>query len=138
MHDRGYFAPEQVEETRALFEAAGAAARTVVREVGRALGLDRDEVGERIDADVIRTAHEALFASLLRVSVGTRAEFDDFRAAADLEVIEVGSPNVEHVAWHAVEFADVVVAVTFQHEEDAAVETLRRQVFGRVYAEWLP
>lgn len=138
MHDYGYFSPEDLDEARALFEAAGPAARTVVREVGRALGLDPEEVRDRIDADAIQTAHEALFASLLRVTVGTRAEFDGFRSSVDLEVVEVGSPNVDHVAWHAVEFADVAVAATFQNEEEAAVETLRRQVFGRVYRERLP
>ena len=48
----------------------------------------------------------------------------------------IESENVDNVAWHAPPFADAVAA-TFQNEEDAAVETLRRQAFGRVYRELL-
>jgi hypothetical protein len=33
-------------------------------------------------------------------------------------------------AWHAAPFAGKAVAATFQHETDAAVNTLRRQAMG--------
>jgi hypothetical protein len=48
-------------------------------------------------------------------------------------VTELGSPNVDRVAWHAAPFADEAVATTFQNEREAAVGTLRRQAFSRLY-----
>ena len=53
----------------------------------------------------------------------------------DYEVTVAGRENVDRVAWHAAPFADRAVAATFAEEERAAVETLRRQAFGRLYRD---
>jgi hypothetical protein len=114
--------------------------------------------------DVRSTARDALFASLLRVSVGDRDEFETWRAGFDGDCRVLGSDDVPNVAWHVVPFgaggppdrADgeggersppesrtesgddvtpVAVAATFQDEPAAAKATLRRMVFGRVYQD---
>jgi len=46
-------------------------------------------------------------------------------------VTVAGSDNVDRVVWHA--FDGEAVAATFQQEEQAAISTLRRQAFGRLY-----
>jgi len=48
-----------------------------------------------------------------------------------------GSEDVDNVVWHAPPFADAAIAATFQDERDAAVATLRRQAFGRLYRDAL-
>jgi hypothetical protein len=139
METRGVFAPETPAAVEQHYESVGPAAQTVTREVARAMDFDREEYRERVDAEVVETARDALFASLLVVHVGSRAEFEDFRADhPDLEVIERGNPEVERVAWHAAAAADTLAAVTFQDEPDAAVAALRRQVHGGVYRDLLP
>lgn len=138
MHVEGTFAPETVEAARDRYESCGPAAQTVVQEVAKAMEFDREEYRERVTSDVVATAQDALFASMLEVSVGTMAEFDDFRAEhPTLEPDVEGSEHVDRVVWHAAPFADAVVAATFQDEADAAVATLRRQAFGKVYRERL-
>lgn len=138
MHVEGVFAPETVADARDRYESCGPAAQTVVREVAKAMSFDREEYGERVTGDVIATARDALFASMLEVTVGTAAEFEEFcDAEPDLEPDVEGSERVDHVVWHAAPFADAVVAATFQDEEDAAVSTLRRQAFGKVYRDRL-
>ena len=146
MHTRGVFAPETEAETRERYELLGPVAQTVVREVAKGMALDREEYRERVTPEVVARARDALFASMLEVSVGSREEFDAWAADRDLEprwegeedgdVVVLGSEQVEFVAWHAPPFADAVAA-TFQDEEDAAVETLRRQAFGRIYRDRL-
>lgn len=132
METRGLFAPASVEAARERYEAVGPAAAVGASEVGKALDVDR----ERVDEAVVATAHEAIFASLLEVHVGTRDAYEDWLAQRDgLEVTELGSENVSGVAWHEAPFADAVVAATFESEPDAAVATLRRQAFGRLYRE---
>jgi hypothetical protein len=136
MDTRGLHAPETVEEARELYESVGSPARVVVREAARAMGFDREEYRDRVTSSVVETVRDALFASLLRVHVGDRAAFDAWREAhPSYEVHEAGSENVDRVAWHAAPFADSVVAATFQNEPEAAVETVRRQAFGRLYRE---
>lgn len=135
MHVRGPFAPETEAEATTLYAAVEPAAEAAVRESTRAMGFDRAEYRDRVDAAVIETAREAVFASLLAVTVGSRSEYDDWVAANDYETTLVGSEHVDGVAWHVAPFADAVVAATFQQEEDAAVDTLRRQAFGRIYRE---
>lgn len=140
MHTDGMFSPTTVEEARDLYDSLGPAAQTVVREVAKAMSFDSEEYGERVTSDVVMTARDALFASLLRVTIGTRDEFDEWctNQDSDYEVELVGSENVAHVVWHPVPFVDtagVVVAATFQDKEAAAVGTLRRQAFGRHYRE---
>lgn len=135
METRGEFAPADIADARSLAERLGPAARQVVRETAQAMGLDREEYRERVTADVVETARDALFASLLAVHVGTMTEYHEWLEGRDDEVIEVGSDQVDNVVWHA--FDGTVVAATFQNEPDAAVSTLRRQAFGRLYREHL-
>jgi hypothetical protein len=135
MHVEGTVAPETRDAARERYADLVPVAETVVRETARAMGFDRDELGERVTPAVVHTAHDALFASLLEVRVGTREEFDDWIADRSLEPDVIGSEQVDRVVWHAVPFAGRVAAATFQDEEDAAVATLRRRVFGRYYRD---
>jgi len=135
---RGLFAPQTDAEVRERFEALGPAAQTVTREVARAMDLSKEAYDERVTSDVVGTAREALFASLLEVTVG---DYDEFEAAQDdhpdADVYENGSADVDRAAWHYVPFADALVAATFQNEPDAAVATLRRIAFSRFYQDAL-
>ena len=70
MHTEGIHAPETEAEARELYEAAGPTAQTVVREVAKAMEFDREEYSERVTGDVVETARDAVFASLLAVTVG--------------------------------------------------------------------
>lgn len=135
MERRGEFSPASIDEARSLAERLGPAARLVVRETTQAMDFDREEYGDRVTPAVIETARDALFASLLSVSVGTYEEYEEWLAGRELETVEIGSQQVDNVVWHA--FDGTVVAATFQNEPDAAVATLRRQAFGRLYKERL-
>ncbi|PSQ50453.1 hypothetical protein BRD19_00770 [Halobacteriales archaeon SW_7_65_23] len=137
METEGLFAPETREGARERFASLTPAAETVVKESARQMGFDSAEFDERITDDVIRTAQESLFASLLQVHVGTREEFETWQAEHDYEVTEVGHEQVDNVVWHVPAFADRAVAATFQDQREAAVGTLRRQAFGRIYREAL-
>jgi hypothetical protein len=134
METEGVYAPETVDEASAAYEDAGPAAQVVVRETVRAMEFDREEYRDRVTSDVVETARDALFASLLAVHVGDRTEFDEWcEDHPDYELHETGSENVDNVVWHAAPFAETAVAATYQQERDAAVGTLRRQAFGRIY-----
>ncbi|MFB6171776.1 MAG: DUF5809 family protein [Haloarculaceae archaeon] len=137
MRTEGILTPETAAAAREWHEALGPAAQTVVRETARAMSFDREEYGERVTGDVVATAREALFASLLEVTVGTREEYETWRDDYDGEVVEVGSESVSNVVWHAAPFLDRAVAATYESEPDAAVGTLRRQAYGRLYRELL-
>ncbi|SFC71341.1 hypothetical protein SAMN05444422_11616 [Halobiforma haloterrestris] len=136
MHTVGTFSPSSVEDARAQYETVGPAAQTVVREVAKAMEFDREEYDDRVTGEVVETARDALFASLLEVRVGSREEYEAWRESYDGEVTTLGHENVERVVWHAGPEGEAVAA-TFQNEEDAAVATLRRQAFGRLYREHL-
>ncbi|MFC4542499.1 DUF5809 family protein [Halosolutus amylolyticus] len=127
---------ESAAEARDRYESIGPAAQTVVREVAKAMEFDREEYDERVTGAVVETARDALFASLLEVRVGSREEYDDWRETYDGEVTEVGNENVERVVWHAGPDG-AAVAATFQNKTDAAIATLRRQAFGRLYRDLL-
>jgi len=135
MDTEGLFAPATAAEARDRYEAVGPVAQTVVKQVARAMGFDAAEYDKRVTGEVVETAREAIFASLLEVRVGTREEYEQWCADHDADTIEVGSEHVDNAVWHAAPFAGTVVAATYQDERRAAVETLRRQAFGRVYAE---
>jgi hypothetical protein len=137
MHTEGTFAPETVGAARERYESLGPTAQVVVREVARAMGFDREEYRDRVTEEVVLTARDALFAGTLAVDVGTREEFESWREDYEGEVHVAGNENVDHVAWHAPPFAGEAVAATFQNEESAAVGTLRRQAFGRLYRDEL-
>ncbi|MFW5903356.1 MAG: DUF5809 family protein [Halolamina sp.] len=134
MRTEGVFAPETEAETFAAFDDVGPAAQTVVREAARAMAFDREEYDERVTGAVVETARDALFASLLSVSVGDREEYESWCDSHEAyEVHETGAENVDNVVWHAAPVAETAVAATFQSEADAAIATLRRQAFGRIY-----
>ena len=136
MDTRGQFAPATPEAARDAHESVGPVAQTAVREVAKAMDFDRAEYEERVTSDVVETARDAIFASLLEVTVGTREEYEDWREGHDGDVVEAGHEAVDNVVWHEGP-ADSAVAATFQNEEEAAIGTLRRQAFGRIYRELL-
>ncbi|MFC6824049.1 DUF5809 family protein [Halopelagius fulvigenes] len=134
METEGSLEPESESAAEAAFESAGPTAQSVVREVAKAMEFDREEYRERVTGDVVETARNVLFAERLAVTVGAREEFDAWcEDHPEYEVTELGSPSVERVAWHAAPFAGEVVAATFQNEREAAVGTLRRRAFARLY-----
>ncbi|MEF8907016.1 MAG: DUF5809 family protein [Haloarculaceae archaeon] len=136
METEGLFAPETAAEARERYESLGPTAQTAVKQVAKAMAFDPEEYDERVTGEVVETAREVLFASMLEVRVGDREEFETWRADHEAwEVVEFGSEHVDRVVWHAAPFAGTVVAATFHEERRAAVETLRRQAFGRVYSE---
>ena len=136
MHTEGLLAPATADEALDRVEAVAPTARTAVLEVAKAMDFDKAEYDDRVTGDVVETAREAIFASLLEVHVGTREEFEAWRGdRPDLDVEMIGSENVDNVVWHAAPFAETVVAATFQDRDAAAVGTLRRQAFGSVYRE---
>ena len=137
METEGVFDPATLADAREAYESVGPAAQTVVRETASAMDFDREEYRERVTSDVVETARDALFASLLVVHVGDRDAFEDWRADADVDVTLLGSDEVENVVWHVAPAVDAAVAATYQDERDAAVATCRRQAFGRLYRDAL-
>lgn len=137
METAGTLRPETAAEAQAEYEALESTASEVVRAATKAMAFDSQEYDSRVTDDVIETAQDALFASRLAVTVGTREEFEQWREQTGYDVTEVGSDNVDNVAWHASPPAEAAVAATYQDEPDAAVQTLRRQAFGRCYRDLL-
>lgn len=99
-------------------------------------GVDREEYNERVTSDVVETARQALFAETLAVRLGDREAFESWRAEYPGEVRVAGSDNVDRVAWH-VSPIEQAVAATFANEPDAAVGTVRRMAFNRLYRDRL-
>jgi hypothetical protein len=137
METKGVFAPETLADAREAYESVGPAAQTVVRETATAMDFDAEEYRERVTSDVVETARDALFASLLVVHVADRDGFADWRADADVDVTLLGSEDVDNVVWHVAPVADAALAATYQDERDAAVATCRRAAFGRLYRDRL-
>lgn len=134
METEGAFAPADAEAVRERYAAVGPAARGVVREVARAMDLDAAEYDERVTGAVVETARDALFAGLLEVHVGSRAELEEWTAGhPGYTVHRTGSEHVDRAVWHAAPATEEVVVATFAEERTAAVDTLRRQAWGRVY-----
>ncbi|QKY20061.1 hypothetical protein B4589_006590 [Halolamina sp. CBA1230] len=138
MRTEGVFSPETEADAAAAFDSVGPAAQTVVRETAKAMEFDREEYDRRVTGEVVETARDALFASLLTVTVGDREAYEEWREShSEYDVHETGSESVDHVVWHAAPATEEAVAATFQSEEEAAVGTLRRQAFGRIYRPML-
>ncbi|MCL7418870.1 MAG: DUF5809 family protein [Halalkalicoccus sp.] len=131
METDGRFAPDSPDEARELYESVGPSAQVVTREIAKAMEFDREEYHDRVTSEVVETARDALFASLLEVQDGSREEFEEWREGYEGDVDVMGSENVDRVVWHA--FDGKAVAATYQHEPEAAHGTLRRQAFGRLY-----
>jgi hypothetical protein len=137
MDTDGMIAPETEAAARETYEELAPAAGEVVRAIAKDMAFDTEEYDNRVGGGVVDTARDAIFASLLEVSVGSRNEYESWCDEHECEPVEVGSENVEKVVWHAAPFAETVVAATFQDEREAAVSTLRRQAFGRIYTDLL-
>ncbi|MEF8799508.1 MAG: DUF5809 family protein [Halolamina sp.] len=138
MRTEGVFSPETEAGAREAFESVGPAAQVVVRETAKAMEFDREEYDERITGEVVETAREALFASLLTVHVGSVEEWEAWQDDhPSYDVHRNGSEHVDNVVWHVVPFAETAVAATYQQKEEAAIGTLRRQAFGRIYDDLL-
>ncbi|MFB6106956.1 MAG: DUF5809 family protein [Halobacteriaceae archaeon] len=138
MERRGLFEPADESEVETQYRELAGAAQTVTREVARTMEMDREEYRERVTGEVVETARDALYASLLRVYVGSREEFEAYcEAHPDLDPRVEGSDHVDNVAFHPAPVAGEVVAVTYQNERDAAVAALRRQAHGTVYRDVL-
>ena len=131
----GYLAPETVAAARDRYAETVPTAKTATREAAKAMGFDRAEYDRRVTSDVVASVRDAVFASSLRVRVADGETFDEWRAETDAEVVLVGNDSAPQVVWHAPGFADQAVAATFGDEREAAVATLRRQAFGRLYRE---
>jgi hypothetical protein len=135
MHTEGVYEPETVEAAREAYETAGPAAQIVVKEATKAMEFDNAEYDERVTGEVIETARDALFASLLKTYHGSREEFEEWCEQRQDSVDLAGSDDVESVVWHPVAIDETVVAASYQAEPEAAAATVRRRAFGRHYRE---
>ena len=134
METDGVYAPETVDAAQTAYDSLGSTAQIVVKETAKAMALGPEEYDDRITSDVIETARDALFASLLEVHHGDRDAFDNWCDSHPAYAVELlGSDEVDAVVWHPVPFAETVVAATYQNEPDAAAATVRRRAFGEQY-----
>jgi hypothetical protein len=131
METIGRLAPEDPDDARAAYEELATPASVVTKEVARALEVE--DPRERVTAETVATARDAIFASTLAVTVGTREAFETWQEEFDGEVDVAGNENVDNVAWHV--FDGTAIAATFHEEQEAAVATLRRRAFNRCYRE---
>lgn len=129
----GVYEFESVEAAREAYEAAGPAAQVVIKEATKTMAFDTAEYDDRVTGEVIETARDALFASLLKVYHGSREEFEDWCERHQYSVDLAGSPNVDSIVWHPVAVQETVVAASYQAEPTAAAATVRRRAFGRHY-----
>ncbi|MFC6613990.1 DUF5809 family protein [Halopenitus salinus] len=141
MDTRGAFAPETMAEAREQYVETGPAAKVVVRETAKAMSFDADEYADRVTGEVVETARDAIFASMLEVRVADRPTFEEWLETSetydDSDVELLGSEHVDRIVWHAAPFAGTVIAASFHEEEEAAIGTLRRNAFGRIYHDRL-
>ena len=134
---RGRHEPASWTEVEEGYAGLGPTAQSVVRETARAMGFERSEYDERVTADVVETARQTLFAEALAVRVADRGAFEAWREGYSDDVRVAGSDTVDRVAWHVSPAAGAAVAATFQNEPDAAVGTVRRMAFNRLYRDRL-
>ena len=138
METEGVYEFQSVAAAREAYTAAGPVAQVVVKETAKSMAFDSQEYAERVTGEVIETARDALFASLLTTIHGSRETFEEWcDDHPDYEVDLIGGANVASVVWHPVWFADTVVAASYQNEPDAAAATVRRRAFGREYRQQL-
>jgi len=138
MKTQGEFTPETATAARSQYEALELAAETVTKEVAKAGTDSREAYQELTTPEIIDTAQETLFASLLEVTVGTAAEFEAWlEDHPGLTVSLAGHESVSQRAWHPIPPRDVVAAVSFEDGTEAAVATVRRQAVGKHYRSLL-
>lgn len=136
METVGYIAPESVAEARDRYAEVRPIAKELVREIVVAMDVDRAEYEKLVTPEIVVIARDALFSSLLVVSTGERARFEAWcerPEVADFAVEIEGSQHVDRVAWHGSPLAETVLAATYHTERDAAIATLRRMAWGRMY-----
>ena len=132
MHTEGVYEFESAEAAREAYETAGPAAQIVVKETTKAMAFDNAEYDDRVTSEVIETARDARFASLLTVYHGSREEFEAWCDDHPEWSVELaGSDNVESVVWHPVAATETVLAASYQAEPDAAAATVRRRAVGQ-------
>jgi hypothetical protein len=138
MERRGLFSFDSEADLAAVHQALLPAGETVTEELLDVLAYHQEASEVSVTTELVETAHEAIFASLLEVYTGDSDEFDAWlRDHPELEVHLEGHEHAERRAWHPVGPAGAVVAVTFQQEVEAAAEMVRRQAVGRYYRERL-
>lgn len=138
MDTRGQFAPETKAAARSLYDDLAIAAETVTKTLAETSTDSREAYHELLDQERIDAAHEALFASLLEVHVGSVEEFESWMNRHDAFQLSLSGPEtVPRRAWHPVRPRKTVTAVSFQTAPEAAVATVRRQAFGTQYRELL-
>ncbi len=133
----GTFAPVSWSEAERRYRELASTAQVVVRAVAKAMDFDRETYQQRVHSDVIETARQAIFAESLEVHVADSETFDSWRRAYTHDVHIAGGDTVGNVAWHVSEPAQTAVAATFENEPEAAVGTVRRMAFNRLYRERL-
>lgn len=136
METVGYVLPETETEAQEVYDEFGPVAQEVVREIARSMEFNREEYVERVTSSTVETGRDAIFGSLLVVTTGSREDFDAWVAQSPYDSYEVhieGSDQVDHIAWHTASMVDTIVAATYHDERPAAVATLRRIAWGRVY-----
>lgn len=134
---RGTFLPESWNAAERRYDELGSTAQVVVRAVAKAMEIDRDEYEARVNSDVVETARQAIFAESLKVRVADSEAFESWRSEYACDVHIAGSDTVGNVAWHVSAPAETAVAATFENEPEAAVGTVRRMAFNRLYRERL-
>ena len=137
MDTEGQIRPESPAAARATYRELVPAAKVATREATKAMAFDRAEYADRVTPTVIESVRDAIFASLLVVHVADRETFDDWTGDRAADVTLTGSDHAPNVVWHDPPFTDRVVAATFTEKREAAVGTLRRQAFGRIYRDLL-
>ncbi|ERH06837.1 MAG: hypothetical protein J07HN4v3_02461 [Halonotius sp. J07HN4] len=134
METDGVYKPETVDAAQAAYGSLGSTAQIVVKETAKAMELGPEEYDDHVTSDVIETARDALFASLLEVHHGDREAFEKWcDDNPNYSVETLGSDGVDAVVWHPVLFDETVVAATYQNEPAAAAATVRRRAFGEQY-----
>lgn len=136
MEATGFIEPQTTAAAREHHRECELMAADVVREVALALGIDGEAYRERVTDEVVRTAQDAIFGALLRVQTGTVADFDAATSSnsySDYTVQMEGSEHVDGRAWHVSPCAEAIAVVSFDTEPQAAIATVRRQAYGRIY-----
>lgn len=140
METIGYLEPECDEDVQKIYASLGVPAQELVHEIAVAMEFDRDEYTDRVDSAVVRRARDAVFGVLLRISSASMDRFQSIRADPMYEsytVVLEGSDNVPNVAWHVCPVEETIVAATYQDHRDAAIATLRRIAWNRIYVRLL-
>ena len=138
METVGYLAPETPEAVEEAYADCEPIARELTREIVLATGIDSASYHDMMTTEVIEAAQAVYFSSVLRIHTGSREEFSEWIASSpytEEAVHREGSPNVDQIAWHVSRATDQIVAATYHQQREAALSSLRRIVWGRLYAE---